>query len=73
MRLGLQHVHAVLGIVAGFDVVTERALALLRSQNAGEDFQQGGFAGAIGADQHDALAAFGLENPCRDKPTCRAP
>ena len=35
--------------------------ALLGMDHAGQDFQEGGFPRAIGADQHDALAAFGLE------------
>ena len=61
MRPGCEHLDAVLGIVAGFDVVAERARAGLRLEHAGQNLQQGGFARAIRADEHDALAALGLE------------
>ena len=37
------------------------ARALLRLKHAAENFQQRGFARAVRADEHDALAAFGLE------------
>ena len=57
----VQHVHAILRVVAGLDVVAERARAGLRREHAGEDLQQGGFARAVRPDQHDALAALGLE------------
>jgi len=57
----IEHVDAILGVVAGFDVVAERVRALLRSEDASENFQQSGFASAVWSDEYDALAAFGLE------------
>src|ERR1043166_182013 len=59
--VGLEHVHAVLGVVTAFDVVAESALAGGGREDAGEDFQEGGFAGAVGADEDGALAALGLK------------
>ena len=47
--------------IAVFRVVAELAHARLRLENFGEQFEQRGFARAVRPDQHDALAAFGLE------------
>ena len=55
---GVQHIEAVLGKIAGPDVVAEFAGAGLDRHDAGQDFQQGGLARTVGADEHDALAAF---------------
>src|SRR5439155_18776530 len=51
----------ILRVIAGFGIVAERARAGLGREDAGEDFEQRGFAGAIRANEHDALAALGLK------------
>jgi hypothetical protein len=50
-----------LGEVAGDDVAAEFARAALDVDDTGEDFEERGFAGAVGTDEHDALAALGGE------------
>ena len=57
----VQHVHAILRVVAGLGVVAERALARLRREHAPENLQQRGFARPVRPHQHDALAALRLE------------
>src|ERR1035441_7897445 len=57
----VQHVHAILRVVAGLDVVAEGVRALLRRQDAPEYLQQGGLARPVRPHQHDALAALRLE------------
>ena len=58
---GVEVVEAVLGEVAGDDVAAEFAGAALGRDDVGEDFEEGRFAGAVGADEDDALAAFAGE------------
>ena len=60
-RVGIEVIEAVLREVAGDDVAAEVALAALDLDDAGEDFEERGFAGAVGADEDDALAALGGE------------
>ena len=60
-RVGVQVIETVLGEVAGDDVAAELARAALDRDDAGEDFEERGFARAVGADEDDALAAFGGE------------
>ena len=57
----MEVVHAVLGEVTGDDVGAEFARAAVDRDDVGEDFEEGGLAGAVGADEHDALAALGGE------------
>jgi hypothetical protein len=61
VRSSLRLSSAVLREVAGDDVAAEVARAALDGDDAGEDLEQRGLAGAVGADEHDALAALGLE------------
>jgi hypothetical protein len=67
-RVGIQVIEPVLGEVAGHDIAAEFTNPALNGQHAGEDFQQGGFAGAVGPDEHDALSALGgeVEIPIHD-------
>ena len=58
---GIEHVHAILRVVSGFDVVAEFAFARLRRDVGRENLQQGGFSGAVRPDQHDALPALRLK------------
>ena len=48
----------MLGEVADADIVSFRACAALEREKSGEDFEEGGFAGAVGSDEHGALSAF---------------
>ena len=57
----VEHLDAMLGKVTNPDVVPEVALALLHRQNAGEQFEEGRFAGAVRPDQDGALSALGGE------------
>ncbi len=52
----------MLGEVADTGIVALGAGAILGFDEAAEDFQQGGFTGAIGADEHGALAAFHFQS-----------
>ena len=58
---GIEVVETVLGEVAGHDVGAELAGAALRGDDVGENLEERRFAGAVGADEHDALAAFAGE------------
>ena len=60
-QLRVEVIDAVLGEVAGDDVTTFFAHAAVDRDDAGEDLEQGGLAGAVGADEHGALAAFAFE------------
>ncbi len=51
----------MLAVVADFGVVAGLAFALLEFDDAGEDFEEGGFAGAVGSDEDGAFAAFYFE------------
>jgi hypothetical protein len=57
----VQHVTAILGEVAEFDVVTELTHACLRFERSGEKFEQRGFACAVWPDEHGALTALHFE------------
>jgi len=57
----VQHVHAILRVVAGLDVVAERARARLRREDLGQNLQQRRFARPVRPHQHHALAALRLE------------
>ena len=59
--LGIQHRRSVLREIAGLRVVTVLEQAGLRLEDFREQLEQRGFAGAVRSDQHDALAALGLE------------
>ena len=59
--VGVQVIETVLGEVTGDDVAAEFARAALDGDDAGEDFEERGFAGAVGSDEDDALAALGGE------------
>src|ERR1035441_2175702 len=52
----VQHIDAILRVIAGLDVVAESVRALLRRQDAPEYLQQGGLARPVRPHQHDALA-----------------
>ena len=56
--VGVEAVGPVLAEVAEFGIVAQVSDPLLRFYDAGDDFEQRRLAGAIGADQHCALAAF---------------
>lgn len=58
---GVEDVHAVLGEVADDAVVAGADGAALWFEHAAKKFEEGGFAGAVGADEDDALTAFRLE------------
>ena len=60
-RVGIEVIEAVLREVAGDDIAAEIALTALDFDDAGENFEERGFAGAVGADEDDALAALGGE------------
>jgi hypothetical protein len=66
--VGIEGVGALLGEVTRGDVGAEFAGAALDGDDAGEDFEKGGFAGAVGADEDEALAALGgeVEIPIHD-------
>lgn len=49
---------AVLGVVADFGGVSGFDFAGFDGEEAGEDFDEGGFAGAVGTDEDDAVSAF---------------
>ena len=57
----VEHLDAMLRKITDPDVVPELAFASLHRQDAGEQFQEGRFAGAVWADQHGALPALGRE------------
>ena len=57
----LQVVGAVLGEVPRENVAAELTDTALDRDDVAEDLEQGGLAGAVGSDEHDALAALGLE------------
>lgn len=50
-----------MGEVTGNDVAAEFVCAAVDREDAGEDFEERRFAGTIGANEDDALAAFGGE------------
>ena len=58
---GVEVVHPVLREIARHDVAAELAHAALDRDDPAQDLQQGGLAGAVGPDEHDALAALGRE------------
>ena len=58
---GIQHLDAVLGVVTGFHVQAELARAGLDRQDPREELEQRRFPRAVRADEHDPLAALGLE------------
>ena len=60
-QLRVEVVDAVLGEVARDHVAAFLAEAAVDRDDAGEDLEQRGLAGAVGADEHRALAAFALE------------
>ncbi len=57
----LEHFGAVLGEVAGADIVSGGAGAGLGREDSGHDFEHGGFACAVRADEDGALAAFDFD------------
>ena len=57
----LEVVAAILGEIAGDDIAAELAFAALNGNHAAENLEQGGLARAVGADEHDALAALDLQ------------
>ena len=60
-QLRVEVVDAVLGEVARDHVAAFLAEAAVDRDDAGEDLEEGGLAGAVGADEHRTLAAFALE------------
>ncbi len=58
---GVEGSGAVLAEVADFGVMAEVAVALLAIDDAGEDFEEGGFTGAVGAYEDDTFTAFDEE------------
>ncbi|MFM1945087.1 MAG: hypothetical protein RI897_4069 [Verrucomicrobiota bacterium] len=56
--LGVESCCAVLAEVANFGVMAEVTITLLAIDDAGEDFEEGGFTGAVGADEYDPFTAF---------------
>src|SRR5204863_196208 len=60
-QIGLEIIESVLGEVADDDVAAEFADATLDREHIRENFEERGLAGAIGSDEHDALAALTRE------------
>ncbi len=59
--LFIEHLDAILRVVTRLHVVPEQPLAGTGREHAGQELEQGALARTIGADQNDALIAFGLE------------
>ena len=57
----VQRFHAVLREVADLHVVTDFARAALQGERAAEQLDERGFARAVRADEHGALAALGFK------------
>ena len=51
----------MLGEVANSNIVTQDSLALLNGQDASEELEQCGFAGAVRADEDRALTTLSLK------------
>ncbi len=62
--IGVEGGGAVLAEVAELGVETEFAVAFLELENAGDDFEERAFSGAVGSDEHGAFAAFDVEGEC---------
>jgi len=59
--VGIEVIETVLGEVTGNDVAAEFAQTALDRDDVGENFEEGGFAGAVGADEDDALTSLSGE------------
>jgi len=65
---GIQHVEAVLGEIAGADVVTGVDRPCLDRHDAGEDLEQRGLARAVASDDSEDLSLLNVETHIVESP-----